>query len=495
MENLIIPISKFKINLKKQNYIKIKLWKDKTFKFKKFIIYNTNLNKILNIKSFHFNYPLNLKKFTLNTFTNKDNLLTYYYFKKLKTLNNQKQSIKFNNIMSYEIISQNSYSNLINLNLQKNPLLITEIKQFKLLMLNPINLKTDIWNKLNTWFLINSGNFNNILHKYILDYNKYPIISKYQIISNYPKQKQLFIKLEKFYLNKNLFSFIKINSLPKPTGLLKNLFSSIETTKQTKDIIYGLQYIDTIFETKFKNPISLISKKGYLIDKISYQIFNKLNLIYINKILIFHNKTYDLCIGFSTKIKPLFIQTSSIVSGGDVFQINEYSPQIILTNKFLNLYFKLNQYKAWKISFKYIQQIIIESLFKQYLNNNIKLPIFHFELISKKMTSCVKIISIGDTSFQYNELLPLNLVHFVNKAISIHGYQIWSYHPIVLGISRSVLAYSGFFSAASFQKTFNILIKSALETKLDWIIDLKTRIMFSDLITTGSGWYRFFNNL
>ncbi|KAF8819416.1 putative Rna polymerase C1 [Cardiosporidium cionae] len=176
-------------------------------------------------------------------------------------------------------------------------------------------------------------------------------------------------------------------------------------------------------------------------------IFNKFKIF--REVFTNSNKSV-IDLGENQQIKSLFIQRTSIVSGGFVAQCNE-------------------------------------SLCKQYINNGIRLPTIHFELIAKKMTSCVKLTSIGDTAFKYNDILPFNLIHTVNMALAYHGYTISYYKPHLLGISRSVLAYSGFLSASSFQETIKTLINSALESKVDWITDLKTRIMFADLITSGSG--------
>ncbi|KAF8819411.1 putative Rna polymerase C1 [Cardiosporidium cionae] len=194
----------------------------------------------------------------------------------------------------------------------------------------------------------------------------------------------------------------------------------------------------------------------FLIDQISTQLYDDKQCLFIKKLLIFtHTNQSKLESKSNDQIKSLLVQRTSIVSGGSLTQVNGYSPH---------------------------QNLILESLFKQYITHGINLPSIHFELIIKKMTSCVKILSIGDTAFKYNEIIPFNLIHMVNMALTFHGYTISYYKPQILGISKAILA-----SSASFQETLKTLINSALDSKVDWITDLKTRIMFADLITAGSG--------
>nr|QEM01786.1 plastid-encoded DNA-directed RNA polymerase beta''B [Nephromyces sp. ex Molgula occidentalis] len=448
-------------------------------------------NKFFNI-NFFFKFLLYYNIILLKT-NIKLNTNLYFYFKFILKKNFNKNFLIFQK-EPYEFINKKSKINFINLLKDKKYNLIIENKNYKTLSFIKSNLNISNFNKINNLFIINKGYSYNILHKYILKISKNFINSNKLKASLSPKQKEIILNFNKFlkkykFLN-NIYNinYIYINNL------LKNLYSNTLYSKKGKDITSGLQYIETIFESKNNNYNSLIIKKGYLINKIFYNNYDLLNNYFINKIIIFNNYyNYNFDFGISNNIKFLLIDYSSIIKGGDLIQYITYSPHLILNNKFLSLINKLNQYISAKISLNFIQILIVESIYKQYIYNNINIPLIHFEIITKKMTSWVKINFNGDTNFKLNDIISFNILHLINIALYKNNYKIAYYSPLILGISKSILASSGFLTAASFQEIIRVLIKSALENQIEWLINLKTKVILSDLITTGTGWYRFFN--
>nr|QEM01755.1 plastid-encoded DNA-directed RNA polymerase beta''B [Nephromyces sp. ex Molgula occidentalis] len=461
--------------------------------------YNINLNKFI-IITYKIFYTKNFNLYFSKS-KNKKNFLNFNTYKNIyiKLYNTFYKPLKENSLNSfdnYEMINYKKNTKSFITNKWNTNNLITELKNYKLLTIpkiNTINNKLNHFSKLELPFLLENNESHTLLHKYILPSNKTFLNNNNLISSTSPKQKQILFQLKHYLKNPFLISNKKI-IFPNNLNIFKSLFNTLKSPKKATDIIYGLQNIETIFESKNLTYNSIIIQNGYIINNIKYTIYDNLNSI-INIQIFNINKTLNI-----TESLPLFNTSflkkeTSIVVGGDLFQGTKYSPQKILNLKFLSLKNLFNQYSSCKISFIYIQNIIIESLFKQYLNNNILIPIIHFELIAKRMTSCIKIISSGNTNLQLNDILPLNMVNLINIANIYHGYNGSIYKPILLGISKTISVYSGFLSASSFQETIKILIQSALETKLDWLTDWKSKIMFSDLINSGSGWYRFFNKL
>nr|QEM01905.1 plastid-encoded DNA-directed RNA polymerase beta''B [Nephromyces sp. ex Molgula occidentalis] len=454
-----------------------------------------NIKFIIKNKIFNINFFLKfLLKYNYILFINNNiNKNIYNYFKFILKNNINKKFLSFQK-EPYEFINKQSKFTFIQLLKYKKYNLIIDNKNYKILSFKKYNLNDYIIHKINNLFIINKGFSYNILHKYILEISKNFLKSNKLKASLSPKKKELILNFNKFlkkykFLN-NLYNinYIYINTL------LKNLYSNILYSKKGNDITSGLQYIETIFESKNNKYNSLIIKKGYLINKIFYNNYDLLNQIYINKIIIFNNYyNYNFEFNISNNIKSLLIDYSSIIKGGDLVQYINYSPHLILINKFLSLNTKLNQYISTKISFNFIQILNVESIYKQYIYNNINIPLIHFELITKKMTSWVKINFNGDTNLKLNDIISFNIIHLINIALYKNNYKTAFYYPLILGISKSILASSGFLTAASFQEIIRVLIKSALENQIEWLINLKTKVILSDLITTGTGWYRFFN--
>ena len=108
------------------------------------------------------------------------------------------------------------------------------------------------------------------------------------------------------------------------------------------------------------------------------------------------------------------------------------------------------------------------------------------------MTSFVKINYVGDSSLLENDIFEFSKLKILNNIYVILGYKQILYSPIILGITKSVLACSGFFASISFQEIIKYLIKLSIEHSTDWLTDLKSNIITTDLIKTGSGWHRHF---
>nr|QEM01702.1 plastid-encoded DNA-directed RNA polymerase beta''B [Nephromyces sp. ex Molgula occidentalis] len=436
--------------------------------FPLYIFYYLSSFGVSNWKKYSCQQQYNYSKFNIKQFLHTSNYKVSQVFDPYEILHTTNNSILYNKLW---FIDKNKFKLLA----------VTDMKQHSnKLLKKPI--------------LIEKTSLHIGIHKDIITKNQYLFHSL--TASSSPKYKQLLVQLHNLNSQKLTYSSCPSIVLPKTTSLLKELFSPLTGVKQAIDITYGLQHIETIFEAWRPKCNSFIITQGFLIDKISTQLYEDKSNLFVQKLLIFTQTNQSkLDFQYSSHIKSLLINKTSILSGGSLIQFINYSPHLILQYKYDNTLSYGTQFFASKSCFIFIQHLLLESLVKQYFIHGIIIPIIHFELIIKKMTACVKIIALGDTAFKYNDILPFNLIHMVNMALLYHGYTLSSYKPHLLGISKSILASSGFLTASSFQETLKTLIHSALETKVDWITDLKTRIMFADLITSGSGWYRFFNKL
>ncbi|KFG27580.1 putative DNA-directed RNA polymerase subunit beta, partial (apicoplast) [Toxoplasma gondii GAB2-2007-GAL-DOM2] len=70
-------------------------------------------------------------------------------------------------------------------------------------------------------------------------------------------------------------------------------------------------------------------------------------------------------------------------------------------------------------------------------------------------------------------IISFNFVTTLNYVYSFFGYKQIIYKPIILGISKSILASSGFLATISFQETFRSLIKFTFKNTVNWLTDLK----------------------
>jgi DNA-directed RNA polymerase subunit beta' len=93
------------------------------------------------------------------------------------------------------------------------------------------------------------------------------------------------------------------------------------------------------------------------------------------------------------------------------------------------------------------------------------------------------------------DIVPFTIIASLSSAITMYGYINCSYKPIILGITKSTLACSGLLATISFQETTKMLNNAAIKSSTDWLTDLKSKIIATDLLPTGTGWYRYFQKI
>ncbi|CAD2107660.1 RNA polymerase D (apicoplast) [Plasmodium vinckei lentum] len=430
--------------------------------------YVSNINGIIYEKPIINNYinELNLYEYILSCFGSKKGIIDTA----LKTADSGYLTKRLVNITNNFIIKEiNCKSPFMfrykcNMDVYGNIFYPLNLLKFKILQNNIINLDKGIY-----------INFKNIyLTKYIL--NK--LLNLYYV--NYIN---LYIK--SVYLC-NIFNNICNNCLNYKQLYKYNLGQHIGVISSEA---IRLESINIIFENKnIKNNISFISNNIYVIYYVKY--YNYLNnILYIYNVCNINKINY-----FKYKLNfysYIFEDISSILYSGYSLNTDFY-----LINTNLKYYFKyllsnINIYQSIKSSYIYIYNILLESIVKQYSYQNIYLPSIYFELIIKKMLSCIRIISNNFNLFKYNDIIPLYLINIINYSLNLNKYKIYKYEPIILGVTKSILANSGFLTNISFQNTFKILSSNILTNKIDWLLDIKSKIIMTDLLPVGNGWYRY----
>ena len=166
---------------------------------------------------------------------------------------------------------------------------------------------------------------------------------------------------------------------------------------------------------------------------------------------------------------------------------------------FDNLHNRLKYlYNKYKIQYSYdkavrkallkLQQIIVNEIQFVYTNQGVFISDKHLEIIIRQMTSKVRILDGGSTGLLRGELVDLIWVEKINQIIK---YQKIKYEPTILGITKTCLETNSFISAASFQETTRILMKAAIQNKMDFICGLKENVILGHLIPAGTGFITF----
>lgn len=128
------------------------------------------------------------------------------------------------------------------------------------------------------------------------------------------------------------------------------------------------------------------------------------------------------------------------------------------------------------------QEYVVSELQKVYESQGIGINDKHFEVIVRKMSDEVRIVTAGDTEFLPGELTSRANFEDENEKVVAAGGEPASAQQIVLGITRRSLYTESWLSAASFEQTTDVLTESSLLSKEDKLIGLKENVIIGKLI-------------
>ena len=111
----------------------------------------------------------------------------------------------------------------------------------------------------------------------------------------------------------------------------------------------------------------------------------------------------------------------------------------------------------------------------------------HVEVIVRQMFSRRKVSVVGDSSFVVGEIVEAITFEEENEKIREAGGEEAEAVRVVLGISEVATNTTSFLSAASFQNTTRVLIRSALKGARDNLRGLKENVIIGRLIPVGTG--------
>lgn len=131
---------------------------------------------------------------------------------------------------------------------------------------------------------------------------------------------------------------------------------------------------------------------------------------------------------------------------------------------------------------KAAQEYLIEELQEVYESQGIHIQDKHFEVIIRKMSDKVRIETSGDTSLLPGQFVSRALFEEENAKVLAEGGEPASAQVVILGITRSSLYTESWLSAASFERTTNILTDAAAEGKEDNLLGLKENVIIGRLI-------------
>ena len=128
------------------------------------------------------------------------------------------------------------------------------------------------------------------------------------------------------------------------------------------------------------------------------------------------------------------------------------------------------------------QEYLVGQMQAVYESQGIPIHDKHFEVIVRKMSDQVRIVTSGDTNLLPDEIVEKNTFEIENKRILAEGGEPSSARQIILGITRRSLYTESWLSAASFEQTTDVLTRASLSGREDFLMGLKENVIIGRLI-------------
>ncbi|HVO28591.1 MAG TPA: DNA-directed RNA polymerase subunit beta', partial [Candidatus Paceibacterota bacterium] len=230
------------------------------------------------------------------------------------------------------------------------------------------------------------------------------------------------------------------------------------------DITHGLPRVEEIFETRSPKGRAIIAPFDGVVEKVEEKGSLKVVRLVPEAKKV---KPQEVSISRAT---VLYVKPGDRITKGD--QLSEGNVDI----------HELYEHKGSLEVARYI----VNEVQKIYLSEGASINNKHIEMIVRQMFSRVKITDGGDTpDFVMGEVVEKAKFLEVNRQVRKEGAAPAKSEEILLGITRIALSAESFLSAASFQDTSRVLVKAAIEAKIDRLRGLKENVIIGRLIPAG----------
>ena len=142
---------------------------------------------------------------------------------------------------------------------------------------------------------------------------------------------------------------------------------------------------------------------------------------------------------------------------------------------------------------KLTSKYILNEIQKIYSSEGVKIHSKHIEVIIRQMFSQAKILEAGDSLWEKGKIVDRYDFEKVRQTLAKEHKTVPTSEPLLLGISRVSLNSSSWLSAASFQRTPQVLINAALRNGKDELRGLKENVIIGQVVPVGTGYRRKFN--
>ena len=232
------------------------------------------------------------------------------------------------------------------------------------------------------------------------------------------------------------------------------------------DITQGLPRVEELFENRLPKKKAIVNFQEGIVAKIN----RKKRIITVKSKT--ESKDYLVPEGYT-----LFVKLGDKVKAGQPLTDGASQPS------------QLFKHFGPKLASEYI----LNEVQKIYSSEGVKIHSKHIEVIIRQMFSQTKVLEPGDSLWGKGKIVDRYDFEKTRQILAKAHKQAPTAEPLLLGISKVALNSSSWLSAASFQRTPQVLIDAALRNAKDELRGLKENVIIGQVVPVGTGYRRKFN--
>lgn len=227
------------------------------------------------------------------------------------------------------------------------------------------------------------------------------------------------------------------------------------------DVTQGLPRVEELFEARTPKVVSSLSEISGKVRVFETDDGWKVTVTTISKDSPKEERSYLI-----PKTLQLAVKDGEIIEAGQALSQGPLDIKDILSIK----------------GIRAAQEYLINEEQKVYESQGIPINDKHFEVIVRKMSDEVRIVTPGDTPFLPGELVSKASFEEENEKVLAAGGEPASAQQVILGITRRALYTDSWLSAASFEQTTDVLTEASLLGREDKLLGLKENVIIGRLI-------------
>ena len=135
-----------------------------------------------------------------------------------------------------------------------------------------------------------------------------------------------------------------------------------------------------------------------------------------------------------------------------------------------------------------VEEYLVNQIQQVYRSQGVDINIKHFEVIIRQMMRKVEVVEPGDTGYIPGEQVDKIDFEEVNRKIREQKGKPGTGKPVLLAVPKAVQEdKESFLSAASFQRTKQVLAEAAICGQVDFLRGLKGNVIIGKLVPAGTG--------